>query len=68
MARISTYIKDTNVTGNDFVIGSDGDNTNMTKQFGVDALAAYINRDVSRVFATDISYGYNPSIYQPDGS
>ena len=67
MARISTYIKDTNITGNDFVIGSDGDNTNRTSQFSVDALATYINRNVSRVFATDISYGYNPSIFQPDG-
>ena len=67
MARISTYIKDSVVTGQDFVIGSDGDNLNRTSQFSVDALATYINRDVSRTFSVDISYGYNPSIFQPDG-
>lgn len=43
MPRISTYPKDTVVSGNDIWIGSDGDNGLITKNFSPDALAAYYN-------------------------
>ena len=46
MARISTYIKDNNITREDFVIGSDGDNNNRTSQFSVGALADFIGQDI----------------------
>lgn len=47
MPRISTYPKDTNVTGNDIWIGSDGDNGLITKNFSPDSLAAYYNTNNS---------------------
>ena len=74
MARISTYIKDTVVTGDDFVIGSDGNNQNRTSQFGVDALAAYITRNSSIVFSARLLYGYSdelgmvPDLFDDDGN
>lgn len=43
MPRISSYPKDTTVTGNDIWIGSDGDNGLITKNFSADSLAAYYN-------------------------
>lgn len=43
MPRISTYPKDTVVSGNDIWIGSDGDNGLITKNFSADALGAYYN-------------------------
>jgi len=42
MARIETYVEDNQVTENDIVIGSDGDNINKTKNFRVSALANFI--------------------------
>ena len=41
MPRISSYPKDTVVTGSDIWIGSDGDNGLITKNFSPDTLAAY---------------------------
>ena len=41
MPRISSYPKDTKVTGSDIWIGSDGDNGLITKNFSADALAEY---------------------------
>lgn len=41
MPRISSYPQDTNVSGSDIWIGSDGDNGFITKNFSPDALAAY---------------------------
>ena len=43
MPRISTYPKDTNVSGNDIWIGSDGDNGLITKNFSPDGLGTYYN-------------------------
>jgi hypothetical protein len=47
MPRISSYPKDTNVTGNDIWIGSDGDNGLITKNFSPDGLATYYNTNNS---------------------
>jgi len=43
MPRISSYPKDTSVSGNDIWIGSDGDNGLITKNFSPDSLAKYFN-------------------------
>lgn len=43
MPRISSYPKDTNISGNDIWIGSDGDNGLVTKNFSPDSLASYFN-------------------------
>jgi len=41
MPRISTYPKDTNITGNDLWVGSDGDDGLVTKNISPDNLADY---------------------------
>lgn len=42
MARIETYVEDNQVTANDIVIGTDGDDFNKTKNFRVSALASFV--------------------------
>lgn len=42
MPRISSYPKDTEVSGNDIWVGSDGDNGLVTKNFSPDSLADYL--------------------------
>ncbi len=41
MAKISTYVTDSNITGGDMLIGTDVDNSNATKNFTVSSLIAY---------------------------
>ena len=42
MARIPTYQKDTNISDNDFILGSDGDNNELaTKNFYLGAIAEF---------------------------
>ena len=43
MARISTYVKDTNVVGADKWIGSDSQNNFQTKNFTAQDVANFIN-------------------------
>lgn len=42
MARISTYIKDTNLSAQDKVIGTDYDNNNATVNFPLNAIGEFI--------------------------
>lgn len=58
MARISTYIKDPTVVGNDKWIGTDSQNNNQTKNFTASAVAHYINQSGSE--AQNLRYIYNP--------
>ncbi len=41
MGKIKTYNIDTNVTGSDLVIGTDADDSNKTKNYTIDSIAAY---------------------------
>ena len=84
MARISTYIKDNNISREDFVIGSDGDNNQRTSQFSVGALADFIAEDfqlgalsdlgLTAHFAVRLLYGYSdsagltPDLFDSDGA
>ena len=43
MGKINSYPVDNNITGNDVWIGSDGDNSLITKNFTAAGLAVYIN-------------------------
>lgn len=43
MGKINSYPKDNTVTGDDIWIGSDGDNSLITKNFSPDSLADYYN-------------------------
>ena len=42
MAKIRNYVTDNNITDQDIVVGSDGDNSGVTKNFNVSALKDYI--------------------------
>ena len=42
MARIKNYVTDNNITDQDIVVGSDGDNSGVTKNFNIAALKSYI--------------------------
>ena len=42
MSKISSYPKDTVITSDDILIGSDGDNAYITKNFSVGKFLAYI--------------------------
>jgi hypothetical protein len=42
MPRIETYVKDQQISDADVLLGSDGDDNNVTKKFTVGDLKAYI--------------------------
>lgn len=46
MARISTYVKDTNLSNQDMVIGTDYDNNNATVNFPLNVLFEYISQNL----------------------
>lgn len=52
MARISTYIKDQNITANDKVIGSDADNNNATVNFPLGSILDYIEANATFISPT----------------
>ena len=52
MARISTYIKDSNITGEDRVIGSDAQNNNATVNFPLSGILTYIENNATFISAT----------------
>lgn len=47
MSKISSYPKDTVITPDDILIGSDGDNAYITKNFSVGTFLAYIEENGS---------------------
>jgi len=58
MARIQTYNTDSNVTGNDSWIGSDGDNYNRTKNFTPNRVAKYFNSSERIDVSNSITFTY----------
>ena len=46
MARISTYPLDSSITKNDKLIGTDGDDNSVTKNFAVDTFAEYVKSKI----------------------
>ena len=57
MTKIKLYPNDTNISGDDKWIGSDGDNNEITKNFTVDDVGAYINAlGVESVSTSDGSF------------
>lgn len=59
MSKISSYPKDTVITPNDILIGSDGDNAYITKNFSVGKFLAYIEENGT--FAQDTFVYQQPS-------
>jgi len=58
MARIETYPFDTAITPNDYVIGTDGDSLNATKNFRVLTFLDYLGRQYN-LNSTDLLFDYN---------
>jgi len=58
MARIETYVTDNQVTENDIVIGTDGDNLNKTKNFKVSALTQFVEsqatNNIAKIITTNV--------------
>ena len=46
MTRISIYPLDSSITSNDKLIGTDGDDNSITKNFAVDAFAEYVKSEI----------------------
>jgi hypothetical protein len=64
VARIETYVEDNQVTENDIILGTDGDNFNKTKNFRVAALANFLedfNLDLKPKIVTTV-VGQNETI------
>ena len=57
MGKINSYPVDNNITDNDVWIGSDGDNSLITKNFTAAGMAEYINK--SGLIDTDKRFVYN---------
>lgn len=57
MARISTYIKDTNLSPQDKVIGTDYDNNNATANFPLNAIGEFI-----RTYLGGLTYTFSQII------
>ena len=49
MARIETYDLDSSISSNDIIIGTDGDNSNRTKNFSVQALKDFVINGLSPI-------------------
>jgi hypothetical protein len=50
MARISTYIKDTNLNDLDMVIGTDYDNSDATVNFKLESIAEYMRNSFGSTY------------------
>lgn len=53
MARLSSYAADSVVSRNDILIGSDADNTNVTRNFSVGSLVDFISLEAGAVVDTN---------------
>jgi len=60
MGKINSYPVDNNITDNDVWIGSDGDNSLITKNFTAAAMAKYINE--SGLVDLDKRFVYNQNV------
>ena len=47
MARINTYVKDTNLTDSDSLIGTDADQNNATSNFTLGGIKTYIETNAA---------------------
>lgn len=70
MAKISTYALDTDISGGDKLIGTDGGAANATKNFTIDRVADFLN--TTRIESTSIRYRYqdvdSPQVIREPGT
>jgi hypothetical protein len=50
MARIATYSKDTSISNNDLLVGTDADDSNITKNYKIEDLAYFVKGYKDYVF------------------
>ena len=51
MARIATYSKDTSISNNDLLVGTDADDSNITKNYKIEDLASFVKGYKDYVFS-----------------
>lgn len=74
MTKIKNYPTDSNPTDNDRLIGSDGDNGNITKNFTLSSLSGYFNSDLIEYINNILGIGstgsrlINPSYFNIPGT
>ena len=51
MARIATYSKDTSISNNDLLVGTDADDSNITKNYKIEDLASFLKGYKDYVFS-----------------
>ena len=47
MARISTYALDTSISNNDKLVGTDAEDSNITKNYKIDAFIAFVSGNLN---------------------
>jgi len=58
MARISTYALDTSISNNDKLVGTDAEDSNITKNYKIDAFIAFVSGNLNlQAFADDAAAG-----------
>lgn len=68
MARISTYAKDTSISRDDLLVGTDAENSNATKNFSVGDLSDFISGIQIPTPQMWVYKSGNPSPYQKNGA
>ena len=74
MARISTYPLDTKLVGSDKWIGSDADSSFATKNFTIDSVAEYMNREAVQsqalrfIYTNTVPIGSGSLSFDPQGA
>jgi len=64
MARIATYSQDTSISNNDLLVGTDADDSNITKNYKVEDLADFVKGYKDYVFSFTQSGTNDPVITQ----
>lgn len=64
MARIATYSQDTSISNNDLLVGTDADDSNITKNYKVEDLADFVKGYKDYVFSFTQSGSNDPVITQ----
>jgi len=73
MARISTYALDTSISNNDKLVGTDAEDSNITKNYKIDAFIAFVSGNLNlQAFADDAAAGAggiaSGKLYKTSGS
>ena len=64
MARIATYSKDTSISNNDLLVGTDADDSNITKNYKIEDLASFVKGYKDYVFSFSQSGTNDPVVTQ----